>query len=173
MVSSCVWSGFFSTPSWLNKWPKYFTFLFLKNTLWWFQYRLDLLKTASDRSKWSSKVSEDTWSTRHSLRLTSPMHILIYCWKVAGPLLNPKAMQLLSKNPLFPTVKTVRCLSSYSVSICQYPLRSTTLRKYMDPVNPYMTNGLFHPYQLDESISKFRGVYFYFIFDRISCKQTV
>ena len=38
-----------------------------------------------------------------------------------------------------------------------------------------MTNGLFHPHQMDVSISKFRGVwhffYFNFIFFRISCKQ--
>ena len=34
-------------------------------------------------------------------------------------------------------------------------------------INPYMTNGLFHLSQLDESISKFRGS------DTFSCKQTV
>ena len=44
--------------------------------------------------------------------------------------------------------------------------------------NPFLPSGLFHPYQLDESISIFRGgwcivFYFYFIFDTNSYKQTV
>ena len=44
-------------------------------------------------------------------------------------------------------------------------------------VNPYLPRGLFHPCQLDESISKLWvfGVllHFYFISNRTSCKQTV
>ena len=31
-------------------------------------------------------------------------------------------------------------------------------------INPYMNNGLFHPYGLNESISKFRGVWCIFQF---------
>ena len=44
-------------------------------------------------------------------------------------------------------------------------------------IKAYMTNGLFHPYQLDETISKFRGVWciflFWFLLNRITWKQTV
>ena len=44
-------------------------------------------------------------------------------------------------------------------------------------VNPHLPNEPFHPYQLDESISNFRGVWcafsFYSISNRNSCKQTV
>ena len=44
-------------------------------------------------------------------------------------------------------------------------------------INPHLPNGLFHPYQLDESISNFRvsGLLFHLclIFNRNSCKQTV
>ena len=31
-------------------------------------------------------------------------------------------------------------------------------------INPYMTSALFHHYKLDESISKFRGVWWIFLF---------
>ena len=43
-------------------------------------------------------------------------------------------------------------------------------------INPYMPNGLFHPYQLDESTYNLgvSGAFFYFdfIFNRISCKRS-
>ena len=35
-------------------------------------------------------------------------------------------------------------------------IRSSSERKSL--INPYMPNGLVHPYHLDESISNFRGV---------------
>ena len=44
-------------------------------------------------------------------------------------------------------------------------------------INPFMPNGIFHCYELDESISNFRVVGWYFSllsnFKRNSCKQTV
>ena len=44
-------------------------------------------------------------------------------------------------------------------------------------INPHLPNEPIHPYQLDESIPNLgvSGAFFYFdfIFDRISCKQTV
>ena len=45
--------------------------------------------------------------------------------------------------------------------------------------NPFMTNGIAHPYQLEQSISVLRDVmfggifHFYSSFDRKLCKQTV
>ena len=52
--------------------------------------------------------------------------------------------------------------------------------KVIFPFNPHLPNGLFHPYQLDESVSNFRNVwctvsFFFFVVvsNRNSCKQTV
>ena len=42
----------------------------------------------------------------------------------------------------------------FHISLCQMSSR----------INPYLPNGLVHPYHLDESISNFRGVWWNFSF---------
>ena len=43
------------------------------------------------------------------------------------------------------------------------PLQITDILRNYD-VNPHLHYGRFHPYQLDESISNFRGLLYFFIF---------